>query len=72
MEVVLLGEVSRFGIDLRSRMRGERAVRLKIRKLNGTRLLVSLKLSQLRFQIVTRMRYLSEWTVRARNLRLRP
>jgi hypothetical protein len=38
---------------------------LKIRKVNGTRLLFSLKLSQRRFQIVTRMRYLSERTVRA-------
>ncbi len=31
MEVALLAEVSRFGNDLRSRIRGEGTVRLKIR-----------------------------------------
>ncbi len=61
-----------FGTDLRLRMGMKGSNSSQNKKLNRTTLLGNLKLSQWRLQKVTRMRYLSTWTVALENLRLRP
>jgi hypothetical protein len=61
-----------FGTDLRLRMGMKGPNSSQNKKPDRTTLLGNLKLSQWRLQDVTRIRYLSPWTVHLESLRLRP